>query len=52
MYYYEGMLVEEPVTLGVEQVSVIAKSHPTVTESHSDIELHIDVENQSDNVKL
>ena len=42
MYFYEDMPIEEIVTPIAEQVSVIVKSHPTIVESHLDVELHRD----------
>ena len=51
MYYYEGMPTGELEIPTIEQVNVIAESHPIVIESHLDIKLHIDVKQQIDNVK-
>ena len=39
IYYYEGMLTEEPMILAIEQVSITIESHPMIFESHSDSEL-------------
>ena len=44
IYCYEGMPVGEHEFPTIEKVFVIVESHPIVVESHSDIELHIDVE--------
>ena len=47
MYHYEGMPTEEIVTPTVEQVFVIVEYHPTIAESHLDVELHRDAKHQS-----
>ena len=44
VYYYEGMPTKEPMTLAIEQISITVESHLIVVKSHSDTELHIDVE--------
>ena len=46
------MPAKEIVTLVAEQVSITAKSHPTIVKSHLDVELHRDAEHQSDSVEL
>ena len=52
MCYYEGMPTRELEIPTIEKVSITTKSHPIVAKSHLDIELHIDVEHQRDNVEL
>ena len=46
------MPTREPEIPSTQQVSIIAKSHPMIVESHSDIELQANLEHQTENVEL